>query len=75
MAGGRRQQGHHMPKMGVRDSAASMNSLVAMALALSASIGTSENDRLKVLASKKVPPGGITGADIVICGIGGCWSV
>lgn len=50
--------------MGVRDSAASMNSLVAMALFLSASIGTSTKERLKVLASKKVPPGGMTGADM-----------
>lgn len=51
--------------MGVRDSAASMNSLVAMALFLSASTGTSTKERLKVLASKKVPPGGITGADMM----------
>lgn len=53
-----------VPKMGVRDSAASMNSLVAMALFLSASTGTSTKERLKVLASKNVPPGGITGADM-----------
>lgn len=58
--------------MGVRDSAASMNSLVAMALFLSASTGTSTKERLKVLASKNVPPGGITGADmmVVFCGVG-----
>lgn len=54
-----------MPKMGVRDSAASMNSLVAMALFLSASTGTSTKERLKVFASKKVPPGGMTGADMM----------
>lgn len=54
-----------VPKMGVRDSAASMNSLVAIALFLSASTGTSTKERLKVLASKKVPPGGITGADMM----------
>jgi hypothetical protein len=53
-----------VPKMGVRDSAASMNSLVAIALFLSASTGTSTKERLNVLASKKVPPGGITGADM-----------
>lgn len=56
--------------MGVRDSAASMNSLVAMALFLSASTGTSTKERLKVLASKKVPPGGMTGADMM-AGAGG----
>lgn len=49
--------------MVVKDSAASRNSVVEMALSLLASMGTSTKDFLKV--SSKVPPGGIVGADMV----------
>jgi len=59
----------HAPKIVVRDSAASRNSLVEMALFFSASIGTSVKDFLKV--SRKVPPGGI-GVEMVIS-VSGVW--
>lgn len=48
--------GHIVPNMPVRDSEASRNSVVEMALFFSASTGTSVNDCLKV--SRTVPPGG-----------------
>lgn len=53
----------YTPKMVIRDSAASRKSVVAMALSLSASMGTSAKDFLKV--STMVPPGGMTGADML----------
>lgn len=43
--------------MVVKDSEASRNSVVEMALSFSASIGTSAKDFLKV--SRRVPPGGM----------------
>lgn len=52
-----------VPKMVVRLSAASKNSVVPMALSLSASMGTSTKDFLRV--STKVPPAGITTADML----------
>lgn len=53
----------HQPKRVVKDSAASRNSLVDMALSLAASTGTSTNDFFKV--SSQVWPGGMTGADMI----------
>jgi hypothetical protein len=50
--------------MVVKDSAASRNSVVAIALFLSASMGTSVNDFRKV--SSKVPPGGMTTAMVSV---------
>jgi len=55
--------GGALPNMLVRDSAASRKSVVWMALALSASTGTSVKDFLKV--SRRVPPGGIVVAAIL----------
>lgn len=52
--------------MVVSDSAASRNSVVATALPFSASTGTSTKDCLKVWTI--VPPGGMTGADILAVG-------
>lgn len=52
--------GNVLPNMVVRDSAASRNSVVWMALFLSASIGTSVKDFLNV--SRRVPSGGIEAA-------------
>ena len=52
-----------IPKMVVRDSAASRNWVVAIALSFSASTGTVVKDCLKV--STMVPPGGMTGADMM----------
>lgn len=52
-----------VPKMVVRDSAASRNSVVRTALPLASSIGTSTKDLLKV--DTMVLPGGMTGADII----------
>ena len=46
-----------IPNKEVKDSEASRNSLVAMALSLAEWTGTSENDRLMV--SNQVPPSGI----------------
>lgn len=53
----------HQPKRLVKDSAASRKSLVATALSLAASTGTSTNDFCKV--SSQVLPGGMTGADMI----------
>lgn len=53
----------HEPKRVVKDSAASRKSLVATALSLAASIGTSTNDFGKV--SSQVLPGGMTGAGMI----------
>lgn len=49
--------------MVVKDSAASRNSVVEMALSLSASTGTSTKERLKV--ESRVAPSGTAGADMV----------
>ena len=51
------------PKIVVKDSAASRNSVVEMALSFSAFTGTSLKDFLKV--SRMVPPGGISTADMM----------
>lgn len=48
----------------VKDSAASRNSVVEMALSFSASIGTSTKDRLKVESS--VAPWGTAGVDMML---------
>lgn len=59
------QGGHDdnpVPNMVVKDSAASRNCVVAIALPLSASMGTLTKDCLKVCTM--VPPGGMTGADM-----------
>lgn len=53
----------YQPKRVVKDSAASRKSLVAIALSLAVSTGTSTNDFCKV--SSQVLPGGITGADMI----------
>jgi hypothetical protein len=52
------------PKIVVRDSAASRNSAVEMALSFSASMGTSTKDFLRV--STKVPPAGMTVAEAIL---------
>lgn len=49
--------------MVVKDSVASRNSEVETALSLSASIGTSTKERLKV--DRRVAPGGTEGADMM----------
>lgn len=50
--------------MVVRDSAASRNSVVEIALSLLLSMGTSTNDFLKVW--RRVPPAGKAGVDMII---------
>lgn len=58
-----------VPKSVVNDSAASKNSVVAIALSFSLSTGTSVKDLFRVL--RKVPPSGYACADaIVCCGVG-----
>lgn len=54
----------HVPNRVVKESAASRNSVVEIALSLAASTGTSENDFFMV--SIQVPPGGITGAEVIL---------
>jgi hypothetical protein len=60
---------HVIPNSVVRDSAASRNSLVAMALSFSLSTGTSVKDLL--IESRKVPPGGYAFVDTMVgfCGL------
>lgn len=61
------REGKLVPKSVVNDSAASRNSVVAMALSFSLLTGTSVKDTLRV--SRKVPPSGYDCA-IVCCGFG-----
>jgi len=56
-------EGNTIPNSVARDSAASKNLLVLMALSLVSSTGTSVKEALMV--SKNVPPGGYVGADMV----------
>jgi len=56
-------EGNTVPNNVARDSAASKNLLVLMALSLLSSTGTSVKEALMV--SKNVPPGGYVGADML----------
>jgi hypothetical protein len=53
-----------VPNRVVNDSAASRNSVVAIALSFSLLMGTSLNDFFRV--SRKVPPGGKAFADAIV---------